>query len=311
MRPRVPHRVTAKKGTFMAHYAITCCSTVDLSREHLKEKNIEFIPFHYYLDEVAYDDDLFTSLSPSAFYKALTEGAEPKTAQVNVDEFLAHFTPILESGKDLIHLSLSSGLSGVFNSANVAASMLAEKYPERKIYVVDTLGASSGFGLIADKAAELRDGGMDIDELHDWLESHKKELHHWFFSTDLTFFIKGGRVSPLSGWFGTVLKICPLLNMDKEGHLVPRFKIRGKQRVRQEIVNKMKEFAHDRENYSGKCFLSHSDCYEDARAVAELVEEAFPNLYGKVVINNIGPTIGCHTGPGTVALFFWGDERNA
>ncbi|MBR6769358.1 MAG: DegV family protein [Clostridia bacterium] len=295
----------------MASYVITCCSTVDLSKEHLKEKNIEYIPFHYYLDQTAYDDDLFTSLSPSDFYKALTDGAEPKTAQVNVDEFLARFTPILESGKDLIHLSLSSGLSGVFNSANVAANMLSGKYPDRKIYVVDTLGASSGFGLIADKAAELRDGGMTIDELYAWLEAHKKEMHHWFFSTDLTFFIKGGRVSPLSGWFGTVLKICPLLDMDKDGHLVPRFKIRGKARVRQEIVNKMKQFAHDRENYSGKCFLSHSDCYEDARAVADLVEAAFPHMNGKVVINNIGPTIGCHTGPGTVALFFWGDERNA
>jgi len=295
----------------MANYVITCCSTVDLSKEHLKEKNIEYIPFHYYLDEKAYNDDLFTSLSPSEFYKALTGGAEPKTAQVNVDEFVAHFTPILESGKDLIHLSLSSGLSGVFNSANVAARMLSEQFPERKIYVVDTLAASSGFGLLADKAAELRDSGMAIDELYNWLEENKKKLHHWFFSTDLTFYIKGGRVSAVSGWFGTVLKICPLLDMDKDGHLVPRFKIRGKQRVRGEIVNKMKQFALDRENYSGKCFLSHSDCYEDARAVADLVEEAFPYMNGKVVINNIGPTIGCHTGPGTVALFFWGDERNA
>ena len=295
----------------MSNYVITCCSTVDLSREHLTEKKIEYIPFHYYLDETAYNDDLFTSLSSSEFDKALTDGAEPKTAQVNVDEFLAHFTPILESGKDIIHLSTSSGLSGVFNSANVAAGMLAEKFPERKIYVVDTLGASSGYGLLADKAAELRDVGMEIDELRAWLEAHKKEMHHWFFSTDLTFFIKGGRVSPLSGWFGTVLKICPILDVDKDGRLVPRFKIRGKQRVRQEIVNKMKQFAKDREAYGEKCFLSHSDCYEDAKVVADLVEEAFPHMQGKVVINNIGPTIGCHTGPGTVALFFWGDERNA
>ncbi len=300
-----------RKEFFMANYAITCCSTVDLSKEHLEDKNIEYIPFHYYLDEKGYDDDLFTSLSPSEFYKALTDGAEPKTAQVNVDEFVAHFTPILESGKDIIHLSLSSGLSGVFNSANVAATLLSEKFPERKIYVVDTLAASSGFGLLADKAAELRDGGMAINDLYKWLEDNKKKLHHWFFSTDLTFYIKGGRVSPVSGWFGTVLKICPLLDMDKDGHLIPRFKVRGKQRVRGEIVNKMKQFAEDRENYSGKCFLSHSDCYEDARAVADLVEEAFPHMNGKVVINNIGPTIGCHTGPGTVALFFWGDERNA
>ena len=300
-----------RKESAMANYVITCCSTVDLAETHLKEKNIQYIPFHFYLDQTAYNDDLFQSISPSDFYKALVSGAEPKTAQVNVDEFEAYFTPILESGKDLIHISLSSGLSGVFNSANVAANDLREKYPDRKIYVVDSLAASSGFGLLVDRAAELRDSGMEIDALYTWLEANKKKMHHWFFSTDLTFFIKGGRVSPISGWFGTVLKICPLLDMDKDGHLTPRFKIRGKARVREEIVSKMKQYAEGREGYSGKCYLSHSDCIEDAKAVAELVEKTFPNLCGKVVINNIGPTIGCHTGPGTVALFFWGDERGA
>ena len=174
---------------------------------------------------------------------------------------------------------------------------------------MDSLGASSGYGLIMDKLADLRDSGMSIDEVKDWAEENRLKLHHWFFSTDLTFFIKGGRVSKVSGWFGTVLRICPLLDMDNLGHLVPRFKVREKKRVIVEIVNKMEQFAEGGLDYNGKCYISNSACYEDARAVADLIEARFPKLDGKVEITDIGTTIGSHTGPGTVALFFWGSER--
>lgn len=294
----------------MADFVITCCSTVDLTAERLEKRNIPYIPFHYYLDRKAYDDDLFTSLSPKQFYGALVKGAEPSTAQVNVDEFVSFFTPFLEAGKDILHISLSSGLSGVFNSANVARSDLLEKYPDRKIYVVDSLAASAGYGLLVESAADKRDSGMGIDKLNDWLNAHKLEMNLWFFSTDLTFYVKGGRLSRTAGWFGTVLKICPLLDMDAKGHLTPRFKIRGKHRVKEEIVDKMRKYARNGTNYDGKCYISHSDCEEDAKEVAALVEAAFPQLLGRVEIYNVGPTIGCHTGPGTVALFFWGEKRD-
>ena len=160
-----------------------------------------------------------------------------------------------------------------------------------------------------DRLADLRDDGMTIDELRDWAEANKLHLRHWFFSSDLTFFIKGGRVSKSAGTIGNLLNICPLLDVNSEGKLIPRFKIRGKRKVIREIVAKMEEDTDNGSNYVGKCFISQSACYEDARAVADLVEERFPNLNGKVVINNIGTTIGSHTGPGTVALFFWGSER--
>ena len=152
---------------------------------------------------------------------------------------------------------------------------------------------------------------MGIDEVYAWAQENKLKLHHWFFSTDLTFFVKGGRVSKASGFVGTMLNICPLLNMDHEGHLIPRYKIRTKKKVIKAIVDKMEEHAQGGLDYSGKCFISQSDCYEDARAVADMVEERFPKLDGKVEINYVGTTIGSHTGPGTVALFFWGDERTA
>ena len=139
--------------------------------------------------------------------------------------------------------------------------------------------------------------------------ANKLHLRHWFFSSDLTFFIKGGRVSKSAGTIGNLLNICPLLDVNSEGKLIPRFKIRGKRKVIREIVAKMEEDAENGLDYNGKCFISQSACYEDAKAVADLIEARFPNLNGKVVINNIGTTIGSHTGPGTVALFFWGSER--
>ena len=160
-----------------------------------------------------------------------------------------------------------------------------------------------------DKLADLRDEGMNIDELHAWAEENKSKLQHWFFSTDLTFFIKGGRVTKTAGFIGGILSICPLLCVDPEGKLVPRYKIRTKRKVIEAIVNQMETYAQDGTDYSGKCYISQSACMEDAKEVAKLVESRFPHLDGKVEINHVGTTIGSHTGPGTVALFFWGGER--
>lgn len=176
---------------------------------------------------------------------------------------------------------------------------------------MDSLGASSGYGLLMDALADLRDNGKTIDEIHQWALSHRLQVHHWFFSTDLTFYIRGGRISKTAGTIGGLLNICPLLNMDNAGKLVPRYKIRTKKKVIRAIVDKMEEFADNGSEYSGKCYISQSACYEDAKAVAELVEARFPKLNGKVEINPIGTTIGSHTGPGTVALFFWGAERTS
>lgn len=292
-------------------YVLSCCSTADLTEEHFNSRDIRYICFHYELDGVEYADDLGKSMPFDEFYAAMARGAETKTSQVNVDEFVAYFTPMLEAGQDVLHVCLSSGISGVSNSANQAKAILAESYPERRIYVVDSLGASSGYGLFMDKLADLRDSGMGVEELYHWAEENRLRLHHWFFSTDLTFYVKGGRISKASGWFGTMLKICPLLNMDDQGRLIPRYKIRTKAKVIEAIVEKMAECAEDGTGYSGKCYISNSGCYEDARAVADLVERRFPKLCGKVEIYSVGTTIGSHTGPGTVALFFWGQARTA
>ena len=212
----------------MSEYILSCCSTADLSKEHFESRNIEYICFHYKLNGVDYPDDLGQSIPFEEFYKRMDSGEDTQTSQINVTEYLEYFTKFLSEGKDVLHLTLSSGISGSYNSAINAAKIAKERFPERKIYVIDSLAASSGYGLLMDKLADLRDGGMDIEELKNWAEENKLNLHHWFFSSDLKFFIKGGRVSKTSGTIGTILGICPLLNVDKEGHLIARAKIRSK-----------------------------------------------------------------------------------
>lgn len=293
----------------MQSYTITCCSTVDLPREQLAARGIPFQPLSYTVDGVTRKDDLGSSLPYSEFYAAMAAGADTSTSQANISEFIDFFTPMLSAGQDILHLSLSSGLSGSASSATNAAAICAERFPERRICVVDSLGASSGSGLLLDTLADMRDRGESLETVRDFAESGKLCLHHWFFSTDLTYFFRGGRISRASCIFGGLLNICPLMNMDHLGRLVPRNKIRGKKKVISEIVERMKTHAEGGLSYSGKCYVCHSAVPEDARAVADLVEAAFPNLAAPVQINDIGTTIGSHTGPGTVALFFWGDER--
>lgn len=234
-------------GLVMSDYIISCCSTADLTEEHFNKRDIHYICFHYELDGAAYMDDLGKTMNLDDFYKAMSEGADTKTSQINVDEYEAYFEEFLKEGKDILHLTLSSGISGTINSANIAAETLKEKYPDRKIYVIDSLAASSGYGLLMDKVADLKDEGMGIDELKDWVIAA--------------------------------------------------------------TVDKMINNAENGLDYDGKCYISMSACRKDAEAVAKLIEEKFPKLNGRVEINNIGTTIGSHTGPGTVALFFWGNKR--
>lgn len=293
----------------MAEYCISCCSTADLTKEYFEKRGIRYVCFHYELGGTDYLDDLGQTMPPAELYRRMLAGEDAKTSQVSIGEYADLFRTILDEGKDILHLTLSSGISGTYNSAVIAADQLKTEYPDRKIYVVDSLAASSGFGLLIDTLADMRDAGKSIDELYTWVCENKKKVQHWFFTSDLTFFIKGGRVSKAAGFFGGMLGICPLLNVDFEGRLIAREKVRTKRKVIQRIVQKMEENAEDGLNYSGKCFISHSECMEDAKAVAALVESRFPNLNGKVEIYSIGATIGSHTGPGTVALFFWGKER--
>lgn len=293
----------------MSEYKITCCSTADMSASYFEERKIPYVCFQYRMDGVEYPDDLGKTMPFAEFYDRISKGAEPTTAQINAQQYMDFFEPILKEGKDILHFTLSGGISGSVNSANIAKTQMEEKYPERKIIVIDSLAASSGFGMLVDAALDKQEEGLSLEENAAWAEENKNKLHHWFFSTDLTSFIRGGRISKVSGFVGQALNICPLMNVNSEGKLIPRNKYRGKKQVIREMVKRMEQHAQGGLSYSGKCFMSCSACEEDARKVADVIEEKFPNLNGKVRINSIGTVIGAHTGPGTVALFFWGDER--
>lgn len=293
----------------MNEYVLSCCSTADLPKEYFEKRNISYVCFKFYIDGKEYRDDLGQTIPYKEFYKKMTDGAVTSTSQANVQDYIDYFSAILESGKDIFHLSFSSGLSGSYNSARIAKAELDEKYPDRKLVIVDSLCASSGYGLFIDTLADMRDNGATIEELYEFAMANRLKIHHWFFSTDLTFYVRGGRISKAAGWFGTILKICPLLDMNCKGKLVPRLKLRGKANAITEIVKKMEEYADGGKDYNGKCYMCHSDCIEDAREVAALVKKTFPKINGDIMINDIGTVIGSHSGPGTVAVFFFGSER--
>ena len=293
----------------MSDFVLSCCSPADLSKDYFARRNIHVIFFHFEVDGESMLDDCGESLPPEELFRRMDAGAMTHTSQVSVGEYEEAWRKLLEEGKDILHITLSSGISGSYQSAMIAKGDLEKEFPDRKLYVVDSLGASSGYGLLVDALADLRDAGKSIDEIYEWAEKNKKTVHHWFFSTDLTYFIRGGRVSKGAGLVGQMLNICPLLNVDYLGRLTTREKVRGKKKVILRTLEKMKQCANGGTEYNGKCYISQSACYDDARQLADMIERDFPKLNGKVEIYPIAATIGCHTGPGTVALFFFGSER--
>ena len=239
----------------MSDYILSCSSTVDLTPMQMKTRGIRYICFHFMLDGQEHDDDMGETILAEELYARMTDGAETKTSQVTVAEYTEYFEQLLQEKKDILHVEFSSGLSGSYNSARLAVEELREKYPDRKIYLVDSLGASSGYGLIMETLADLRDSGKSAEELSQWVEENKLRMHHWFFSTDLSFYIKGGRISKTAGTVGSILGICPLLNMDDQGRLKPREKIRTKMKVIRSIVEIIEAHAQDGREYRGKCYI--------------------------------------------------------
>lgn len=292
----------------MEDYIITTSSTADLPKEYFVKKDLKFVKYHFELDGKEYLDDLGDSISSKEFYEKIKEGCNTRTSLVNEEEYIKFFEELLESKKNIIHIELSSGISGSYNSAKNAAERL-NQINENKIKVIDSLAASSGLGLLVDSALDLKKQGKSFDEVVDFLENNKLNLHHWFFSTNLERYFKGGRISKTSFMLGSFLNIYPLLNVSKEGKLVVRKKLHGIKAVRKEILNMLYENIQDKENYSGKIFICHSDFLEEACHLAKIIEEKFPKIKEEIKINNIGPTIGSHSGVGTFAVFFYGTKR--
>lgn len=294
----------------MSDYILSCCSTVDLDQEMFSSLDLNYIPFHFSIGGKEYEDDFGKTISYESFYSRMKKGEMTKTSQVTAGEFVNYFEKFLREGKDILHVTLSSGLSGVFNSANIASQQLKEKYPDRKIIIIDSLCASSGYGLLMYKLALMKKEGLSIEDLSSYAEAHKLNINHWFFSTDLSFYVRGGRIKKTSAFFASILHICPVLDVNEKGELVPKEKAITTKMAINSLIKKMKALATDGENYDDDIFISHSMCQSYVETLVSNIKKNFPNVKDeKIKVFPIGTTIGAHTGPGTVALFFLGKSR--
>lgn len=289
----------------MREYVITTDNTTDFPRDYYEKNQLDYLYLSYTMEGKNYGKH--EEMDPKEFYKKMRAGSMPTTSQVNSEEAKAEWRPILEAGKDILHLAFSSGLSGSCNSARIAAEELMEEYPQRKLIVIDSLCASLGEGLFVDRAVEMKKAGKSMEETAQWLEEHKLNFCHVFTVDDLNHLYRGGRVSRATAVLGTMINIKPVLHVDNEGHLIPVGKVRGRKKSLIKLVDMMEERIGSYRSQKQKIFISHGDCQEDAEYVASLVKERFG--YDDFTINMIGATIGAHSGPGTVALFFLGDYR--
>lgn len=292
--------------TLNKNYAIITDSTTDLPTKYLEDNNVRFISLSFTVSENTYKDDLGKTMSHKDFYSKMRAGDVSITAQINVSEYTDFFKPILDEGKDIIYIGFSSALSGSYNSSCIAASELKDKYPDRKIVCIDSKCASLGEGLFLNYAISLRDSGIDFDELILELENSKQTFCHWFTVDDLNHLHRGGRVSKASAVVGTLLGIKPILNVDEQGNLILREKIRGRKQALLKIVEKVEKYAVNIKDQT--IFISHGDCIEDVEFISEEINKTLKPK--SIFVNYIGPVIGAHSGPGTVAVFFRGANRN-
>lgn len=290
----------------MHDYVILTDSNADLTPELEKELGVGVFPMEFTVEEQTYfnyPDE--RDLSSKTFYKMLRDGKNSKTVQGNSTRFCEFFEPYLKEGKDIVYIAFSSGLSGTYHSSTMAKKELLEKYPDRQIFISDSLAASMGEGLLVYHAVRQQRAGKTAEEVYQWVEENKLHLCHWFTVEDLYFLKRGGRVSGATALVGTMLGIKPVLHVDDEGHLINVSKARGRRQSLLALLENMEKTCVKPEQQV--VFISHGDCEEDARWLAEQVKQ---KLHVKEVeIGYIGPVIGSHSGPGTVALFFLGSKR--
>lgn len=287
----------------MSYFAIGTCSTSDLPESYIEKNDLLLLKFSFTIDHTEYKDrDMDTKM----FFDLERDGKLATTSQLNPSDIIPGFEKVLSSGNDLLYIAFSSGLSGSYNNLSLVAEDMRQKYPDRKIYVVDSLCASLGQGLLVDYAVKMRDAGKPIDEVVKWVETHKLGLNHWFTVDSLSHLRRGGRVTGAAAFVGNLLHIKPVLNVDFAGHLIPREKEQGRKRALKCMIEKMEEYIYQPDGQS--IFISHGDDLEAAEKLAGMVKARFPEV-GEILINPLGAVIGAHAGPGTIALFFMGKSR--
>ena len=287
---------------------LSCESTVDLPYSYVESRKLPVLFYTYTVGGQVYMDDMGrTPESLPNFYESLKTEI-PKTSQINVYQYADFFETLIRQG-DVLHIAFGSGMTNSVANAYDAAELLKGKYPDSRIVVVDSTCSSSGYGLLVDYAADLRDEGKSLDEIVQWVEENRKRVHHQFFSTDLQYYRRSGRMSGAAATVGAILNICPIMRLNDEGRIIAYDKVRGKKAAIARTMQEMKRHALDGENYAGKCFVCNSNCRELAQQTVAALKENFPHIRGEIRICDIGTIIASHCGPGTVAVFFLGDER--
>ena len=290
-------------------FILSCESTVDLPYSYVQQRNIPVLFYSYLVEGQVYIDDM--GRDPEAltrFYRLLQEGHLPTTSQLNLQTYLDYFETLLSRG-DVLHIAFGSGMTNSVANALQAAELLRDKHPERKLVVLDSLCSSSGYGLLVDTAADLRDEGKSLDEIAEWVLDNRNTVHHQFYSVDLKYFKRSGRVSGAAATVAAILNICPIMRLNSAGRIIAYDKVRGRKNAIRRTVDTMEAHAQRGRDYSGKCFICHSNSPEDAEQTKLAVKERFPKIRGDIRICDIGTIIASHCGPGTVAVFFFGDER--
>lgn len=286
-------------------YIIVTDSGSDLTRQFAAAEELAFLPLSFTVGEKEYSNEGDDCLAPAEFYAQVRAGSMPRTAQVNPELAEQRLETYLKQGISVLYLSFSSALSGSYQTVVMVADGLNEKYPNAKIIVVDTLCASLGQGLLVSMALDLKRGGKTIEEVAEWLEENKLHLCHYFTVDDLFHLHRGGRVSKTAAVFGSLLGVKPVLHVDDQGRLIPVSKVRGRRQSLDALVDRMKKHVGRFENKT--VFISHGDCIDDANYVRDKVKKEFG--IQNIMVDFIGPVIGSHSGPGTVALFFLGETR--
>lgn len=289
-------------------FQLSCESTVDLPYSYISGRDISVLFYLYTIDGEEYVDNMGRDPEASAqFYQMLKEGKLPTTSQINTYRYEEYFDALLEKG-DVLHIAFGSGMTPSVRNAREAAESLKEKYPDRKLIIIDSLCSSVGYGLLVDTAADLRDEGKTAEEIERWVLDNCNKVHHQFFSTDLTQFKRSGRVSGLSAMLGTMLGICPIMHLNQEGRIIAYSKVRGKNAVIQTTVGEIMKHIQNGAQYNGKMFIGHSNCLSLAEETRDLLKSELTCMQ-EIPIVDIGTIIASHCGQGTVAIFFYGDER--
>lgn len=287
-------------------FTLSCESTVDLNLQYLIKRNIPAIAYTYIIDGKEYSDDMRAGNGLALFYNQLVSGKQPSTSLINVERYTEFFRSMLEKG-DLLHVAFSSGLSQSANNAIAAAEALKKEFPNRKIYVVDSTCASVGYGLFVDSVADVRDSGASIEATYQWAMDNRRNVQHQFFPTTLTYFRRSGRVSGMAAFFGNILKLCPIMRVNHNGKLVAYAKVMSEKKAIAKTLEEVAANIRDGSAYDGKLWVGHSDYISCANNIVAELKVRYPRA--DVRTYDIGPVIASHCGPGTLAVFFWGNER--